>query len=124
MDYGLGLQLDRMKMCSKVQFHCQGTSRGIFMPLIQEEPEREHRIMMDVILGGYGPEEQAIRMVLLTPINYPSPLPLYASWKGQYCLSTGDGIKILGMVQRLNANMKCLLKRFGVDLHELFPCRR
>lgn len=31
------------------------------MPLIQEEPEREHRIMMDVILGGYGPEEQAIR---------------------------------------------------------------
>jgi hypothetical protein len=51
-------------------------------------------------------------MVLLTPINYSSPLPLYASWKGQYCLSTGDGIKILGMAIEAECQYEMFVETF------------
>jgi hypothetical protein len=30
------------------------------MPTVQEEPEREKRIMLEIIVDAYGPEEQAM----------------------------------------------------------------
>lgn len=68
------------------------------MPDFQEDPERENRIMMDIIVDAYGPEEQAMGWFyyLEDAISFPFTA-ICTSERAISPLNTGDEVEIVGM---------------------------
>ena len=72
--------------------------RGIYMPQAKEDPEREHRISMEIIVDAYGPEEQAMGWYCY--LEEKLHFPFWAECIGERATSPlrkGDEVEIVGM---------------------------
>jgi hypothetical protein len=68
------------------------------MPVIQEDPEREQRITMDIIVDAYGPEEQAMGWYYYLQDNISFPFWAFCIVELKTSpLRPGDKVKILEM---------------------------
>ena len=68
------------------------------MPEVPEDPQREHRIAMEIIVDAYGPEEQALGWYsyLQDAITFPFEGVCLAE-RAISPLQIGDPVEILGM---------------------------
>lgn len=68
------------------------------MPIVQEDPEREHRIIMEIIVDAYGPEEQALGWYYYLQDNITFPFrAICITEKRISPLRPGDKVKIVEM---------------------------
>jgi hypothetical protein len=68
------------------------------MPQAKEDPEREHRIAMEIIVDAYGPEEQAMGWYCY--LEEKLRFPFRAECIGERATSPlrkGDEVEIVGM---------------------------
>jgi len=68
------------------------------MPVVQKDSEREHRIIMEIIVDAYGPEEQAMGWYYYLQDNITFPFrAICITEKRISPLHPGDKVKIVEM---------------------------
>ena len=68
------------------------------MPVVQKDPEREHRITMEIIVDAYGPEEQAMGWYYYLQDNISFPFRAICIVEMRKSpLRPGEKVKILEM---------------------------
>ena len=84
------------------------------MPEVVENPEREQRITMEIIVDAYGPEEQAMGWYYYLQDTIAFPFEgICMTERAISPLRIGDRLKILVWRPRRNASMKCLWRPAG-----------
>lgn len=70
-----------------------------------EDPEREHRILMEAVVDAYGPDEQAMGWYcyLENKINFPFKARIRKR-RGTNTLREGDLLRVLGMADSYECN--------------------